>query len=96
MSEEEILKKLKEIKSNVNFESNRNDARKVYKILKENNIELDYEQNIFNEMLFKIERNLLVEENRKTACENFIIAMIKIINILEYNYLGKNYKKKSN
>ncbi len=94
MTAEELLDKLFKIKQNVNFAENRNDARRVYKLLEENKLDLEYEQNIFEENIFKIERSLLVEENRKTACQTFIIALTKIINILEYNYRGKNYRVK--
>jgi hypothetical protein len=94
MIEEELIDKLLVIKKNVNFAENRNDARRVYKLLEENKLELEYEQNIFAENIFKIERSLLVDENRETACQTFIIALTKIINILEYNYRGKNYKTK--
>ncbi|MBE7661507.1 hypothetical protein [Tenacibaculum finnmarkense] len=94
MIAEELIGKLLVIKKNVNFAENRNDARRVYKLLEENKLELEYEQNIFAENIFKIERSLLVEENRKTSCQTFIIALTKIINILEYNYRGKNYKTK--
>jgi hypothetical protein len=92
MTPELLLDKLRIIKSEVDFSTNRNDARKAYKLLKENEVQLKYEMNIYNENIFKIERSLLVDENRKTACQIFIIAITKIINILEYNYLGKNYK----
>lgn len=94
MTAEELIDKLLAIKKNVNFAENRNDARRVYKLLKENKLELEYEQNIFIENIFKIERSLLVEENRKTAYQAFIIALTKIINILEHNYRGKNHKTK--
>ena len=94
MTAEELIDKLLVIKKNVNFAENRNDARRVYKLLEENKLELEYEQNIFAENIFKIERSLLVEENRETSCQTFLIALTKIINILEYNYRGKNYKTK--
>lgn len=92
MTVDDLLDRLFAIKKNVNFAKNRNDARRVYKLLEENKLELKYEQNIFTENVFKIERSLLVEENRETACKTFIIALNKIINIIEYNYRGKNYK----
>ena len=94
MTVEELLDKLFAIKKDVNFAQNRNDARRAYKLLEENKLELEYEQNIFAENIFKIERSLLVEENRETAYQTFIIALTKIINIIEYNYRGKNYKTK--
>lgn len=87
-----LLEKLVEIKKSVDFSNNRNDARKAYKLLKENEIELEYELNIYNENIFKIERLLLAEERRSFACQSFIIAITKIINIIEYNYSGENYK----
>jgi len=90
---EEILKKLIYIKVNTNFSENRNDARMAYKLLKENTIELRYEKNLFNENLFIIEHSILTEFDRKIACQRFLVAITKIINIIDYNINGKNYEK---
>ena len=93
MKAEEILKKLIDIKANTNFSENRNDARKAYKLLKENTIELQYEQNIFNENILIIEHSILTEFDRKVACRRFLISITKIINIIDYNINGGNYDK---
>lgn len=80
----EILEKLKDIKDNVDFSSNRNQARKVYKILKEQEIEVVV-QNVLEDGIFEIERNLLTEEDRTVAWQSFIISLDKIINTIDYN-----------
>ena len=80
MTVDELLDRLFAIKRDMDFSENRNDARRAYKLLKENNLDLKYEQNMYDK---KILRKRL-EANTQKAIE---IAKIMIEN---NNYLQQH------
>lgn len=78
---EQLLIQLKKIKRTASFDINRDDARKAYHLLKQD-VELAFEQNIFEEKLFHIKHSILLED-KDQAYHYFTRSLTTIISIVE-------------
>ncbi|WP_299243057.1 hypothetical protein [uncultured Aquimarina sp.] len=88
MKLEQLLVQLKNIKRTARFSTNRDDARKAYHLLKQN-VELAFEQNIYEEKLYHIKHSILVEDN-EIAYYYFTKALAAIISIIEGSLKHEN------